>query len=128
MKLLLDTCTFLWLNGDVEHLPARVLQALESTENELFLSVASAWEITIKFSAGSLRLPEEPSKWLPSRRELNGIVSMPVSEEATLHLAKLPVFHKDPFDRILVCQAILEGLAIVTPDPLIGQYPVRVLW
>ena len=128
MRLLLDTCTFLWLNGDLQQVPAKVREACQSTENDLYLSVVSAWEIALKWAAGRLRLPEEPSIWVPSRREQNGVESLPVTEEAVFQVTKLPGLHKDPFDRMLVCQAVSEGLAIVTPDPLIRQYPVRVFW
>ena len=128
MRLLLDTCTFLWLNGDLGKLPPRVLEACESLENELFLSAISAWEIAVKWAAHRLTLPQEPAVWVPSRRERNGIASLAVTEEAVLQVTKLPALHRDPFDRMLVCQAIVEGLAVVTPDPLIRQYPVRVLW
>lgn len=128
MRLLLDTCTFLWLNGDPDRLPARVLEACQSDTDELFLSAASAWEIAVKWSAGRLALPEEPRIWIPDRRGRNGIAPLPVTEDSATCLARLPPLHKDPFDRMLVCQAICEGLAIVTPDPLIRQYPVRVVW
>ena len=128
MRLLLDTCTFLWLNGDLDQLPPRVRQSLEVAENELYLSAVSAWEIAVKWAAGRLTLPEEPSVWIPSRREQNGVEALPVTEEATVQVTKLPALHKDPFDRMLVCQAIAEGMVVVTPDPLIRQYPVRVFW
>ena len=128
MRLLLDTCTFLWLNGDPERLPPRVREAFESTENDLYLSAVSVWEIAVKWAAGRLTLPEEPSVWVPSRREQNGVASLAVTEEAVVQVTKLPKLHKDPFDRMLVCQAVSEGLTVVTPDPLIRQYPVRVLW
>ncbi len=128
MRLLLDTCTFLWLNIDRKQLPPRTMEILKSAENELLLSAASAWEISTKYARGTLRLSEEPASWVPSRRELNGIASLAVTEEAAVQLPKLQPLHKDPFDRLLVCQAIIEGLVVVTPDPLIRQYPVRVLW
>jgi len=128
LRLLLDTCTFLWLNGDPEQLPPRVRQSFEVMENELYLSAVSVWEIAIKWAAGRLTLPEEPSVWVPSRREQNGVESLPVTEEAAVQVTKLPALHKDPFDRMLVCQAVSEGLIVVTPDPLIRQYPVRVFW
>ena len=128
MRLLLDTCTFLWLNGDIERLPRTVREACESRENDLYLSVVSVWEIAVKWAAGRLTLPDEPSVWVPSRREQNGIASLAVTEEAAIQATKLPALHKDPFDRMLVCQAISEGMALVTPDPLIRQYPVLVIW
>jgi PIN domain nuclease of toxin-antitoxin system len=128
MKLLLDTCTFLWLNAEPERVSAKALAACESVENELFLSAVSAWEIGVKWSAGRLHLPVDPGTYVASRREQNGIDSLPLDEEAVLQVVKLPALHRDPFDRMLICQALVEGMVVVTPDPLIGQYPVRVLW
>lgn len=128
MRLLLDTCTFLWLNGDRARLPRRVLEALESPDNDLLLSAVSAWEIVVKSAAGRISLGTDASRWIPDRREQNGIASLPVTEEAAVQVAKLQPLHKDPFDRMIVCQAITEGLIVVTPDPLIHQYPVRVFW
>jgi PIN domain nuclease of toxin-antitoxin system len=128
LRLLLDTCTFLWLNGDLGKLPPRVLEACQSPENDLFLSPISAWEIAVKWAVHRLTLPQEPAVWVPSRRDRNGIASLELTEEAVVQVTKLPALHRDPFDRMLVCQAIGEGLAVVTPDPLIRQYPVRVLW
>lgn len=129
MKLLLDTCTFLWLNAEPERVPAKVLAACESGANELFLSSVSAWEIAVKYAAGRLRLPvEDPGAYVTTRREQNGIESLPLGEEAVLQVVKLPALHRDPFDRMLICQAIVEGMMLVTPDPLIRQYAVRVLW
>ena len=86
------------------------------------------WEIAVKWTAHRLTLPDEPSVWVLSRREQNGVEPLPVTEEAALQLTKLPPLHKDPFDRMLICQAITDGLVVVTPDPLIRQYPVRVFW
>jgi PIN domain nuclease of toxin-antitoxin system len=100
----------------------------ESIENELYLSAVSVWEIAVKWAARRLALPEEPAIWIPRRRAENGIETLPVTEEAATQLPKLPPLHRDPFDRMLVCQAITEGLQIVSPDPLIRQYPVRVFW
>jgi len=73
-------------------------------------------------------LPENPVTYIPKKREDHGIAALDISEEAVLHLTKLPHMHKDPFDRILVCQSLLSGFLILTPDPLIHQYPFKVLW
>ena len=82
----------------------------------------------MKYGLGRLPLPETPGQLIPSQRELHGIKSLPLDEEATFYLAKLPEYHKDPFDRMLVCQAIIHGLTILTPDKLIQQYPARTTW
>ncbi|MGH9628420.1 MAG: type II toxin-antitoxin system VapC family toxin [Bryobacteraceae bacterium] len=129
MNLLLDTSTFLWLNLDRSRLPAAVLTACESDSNRLFVSSVSAWEIAVKNAAGRLPLPEPPSQFFPARRELIGAAPLPIDEEACLQTGKLPQHdHRDPFDRMLVCQAILLGLVIVTPDIAFQKYPVRTLW
>lgn len=128
MKALLDTCVFLWLNADLEKIPLHVRDVCATRDNELYLSAASAWEVALKWKSGRLILPEEPSLWIPSRREKNGVETLPITEEDAFTLAKLPPLHKDPFDRMLVCQALSRGLVIVTPDPLIRQYPARMLW
>ena len=128
MKLLLDTCTFLWFNADASDLSSRAKALCLDPENELYLSVVSAWEITLKDMTGHLPLPESTAQYVPSRRKANGIVSLGLNEETILQLPKLPPLHGDPFDRMLVCQAIVHGLAILTPDEWITRYPVRVLW
>ena len=128
MKLLLDTCTFLWLNSQLSRVSPLVRGLCTDPQNELYLSVVSAWEIALKQVAGRLPLPEPAAQYVPRRREANGIASLDLSEEAVLQLPKLPPLHTDPFDRMLICQAIAHGLAILTPDACIARYPVRVLW
>jgi PIN domain nuclease of toxin-antitoxin system len=127
MRLLLDTCTFLWLNAEPERVSAKALAACEA-DNELFLSSAAVWEIAVKWAAGRLHLPVDPQTYVTTRRERNGIIALPLREEAVLQVVKLPGLHRDPFDRMMICQAITEGMTLVTPDPLIGQYAVGVLW
>jgi PIN domain nuclease of toxin-antitoxin system len=75
-----------------------------------------------------LPLPAPAERLIPSLRERHGIATLPVDEESALHVSRLPALHHDPFDRLIVCQAIVHGMAILTPDPLIVQYPARVLW
>ena len=128
MKVLLDTCAFLWAIGRPEALSVQARSIFQSPENEVYLSVASAWEIAIKQALGRLPLPAPAERLVPSLRERHGIATLPVDEESALHVSRLPALHHDPFDRILVCQAIVHGMAILTPDPLIVQYPARVLW
>jgi PIN domain nuclease of toxin-antitoxin system len=127
MRLLLDTCTFLWLAGG-EALSPVAADAVREPSNEVLLSSVSAWEIALKHASGRLPLPEPPERLIPTERRLRGIATLPLDEDASFHLSRLPGLHRDPFDRMLICQAIAHGLAIVTPDPLITQYPVRVIW
>lgn len=128
MRLLLDTCTFLWWMVDAPALSHRVRLLLADPASEFYLSAVSSWEIALKYSAGRLPLPLPPAEYVPSRRRACGIRSLPLEEEATLELPRLPRIHSDPFDRMLVCQAIVHGLPILTPDPQIAQYPIRTVW
>jgi len=128
VTLLLDTCTFLWLAGGRTTLPPAAERAIRDPANEVLLSAVSVWEIVVKHRAGKLPLPEPPEVLIPAERTLRGIEPLPFDEEAALYGTRLPPLHRDPFDRMLIAQAVAQGLAIVTPDPLITQYPVRVLW
>ncbi len=128
MKLLLDTCTFLWIAADAPQLSRRAAALFRAADNEVFLSAASAWEVAIKHAIGRLPLPSPPDKFVPDMREFHGITELPVDEASALHLSRLPALHRDPFDRMLVSQAIVHGLIILTPDPLVMQYPARTIW
>lgn len=128
MRLLLDTCTFLWIVGGDKALSARAREAFAAPENEVFLSAASAWEIAVKHRLGKLPLPAPPEEFVPAQRAAHGIEALPVDEEAALQVAKLPDLHRDPFDRVLIAQAIVGGLVLATPDDPIRQYPLRTLW
>ena len=128
MKLLLDTCTFLWVISGSDQLSTPAREAFTIPSNEVYLSAVSAWEISVKWRLGRLSLAEAPDRLIPRWRQIHGILPLPVAEEACLHEARLPDLHKDPFDRMLVCQAIVEGMVLLTPDDLIRKYPVRSLW
>ena len=128
MRLLLDTCTFLWVVGGARQLSARAREAFVDPANELFLSAASAWEIAVKHRLGRLPLPEAPAAFVPEQRAAHGIEPLDVDEEAALHIARLPDLHRDPFDRMLVAQALVGSLVLLTPDESIRQYPARTLW
>lgn len=128
LRLLLDTATFLWLVNGSEKLSSPSLEAIVDYRNEIYLSAASSWEIVIKYGLGRLYLKEPPSYFIPTQRRMHHIASLPISEEATMHVGQLPLLHQDPFDRILIAQAIAEDLTIVTPDRVMREYPVSVLW
>ena len=128
MKLLLDACSFLWITTAQAELSATARTAFEDESNETYLSVVSAWEIAIKNGLKNLTLPEPAQFFLRRARILHKIESLNLDEEAILQLPHLPPLHRDQFDRMLICQAIAEGMAILTPDELIRQYPVRTIW
>ncbi len=128
MKILLDTCTFLWIITDAPELSEPAKEIFQSPENEIYLSAVSGWEIAIKYTLGRLPLPESPEVYIPRLRQKHGILSFSLDEETTLSLVRLPELHRDPFDRMLICQAIVAGMAILTPDEQIRQYPIRFYW
>jgi PIN domain nuclease of toxin-antitoxin system len=128
LKILLDTVTFLWVVEGSERLSVEARSLFQNPDHEVFLSVVSSWEITVKHELGRLLLPERPERFVPSMREQHLIESLPLAESATLQVGKLPTLHRDPFDRMLICQAIDGGLTILTPDDLVRQYPVASAW
>ena len=128
MRLLLDTVAFLWLAGDDARLSAVAREVIVDPANDVFLSAASAWEIAIKHGLGRLHLQMPPDEYVPEQRLLHRIETLGIDEDATLQVGKLPDLHRDPFDRLLIAQAIVHGLTIVTPDRLIRGYTVPILW
>ncbi len=128
MRLLVDSCTFFWYTSGAKDLSATAKQALQNPENQLFLSVASIWELALKYSKGKLVLPEPPSTYVPSRRAILGIDVLELREDAALYSASLPSHHADPFDRMLVCQSLVYGLPILSPDSAFARYGVRTIW
>jgi PIN domain nuclease of toxin-antitoxin system len=127
MRLLLDTHVFLWYISADSRLPATVKVAIEDPANEVFLSAASVWESVIKSALGKLPLPEPPALYLPRQRQAHRIVSLPIEEESLIHLARLPPLHRDPFDRLLVAQALQHGLTLATLDDAVRAYSVSLL-
>ena len=96
---------------------------LAGPDSEIYVSVASAWEIAIKYAVGRLALPQRPDHFVPVHRAKLGAELLPIDEESALHVIRLPDIHKDPFDRILVAQAQVEGITLVTADPMVAKYP-----
>jgi PIN domain nuclease of toxin-antitoxin system len=128
MRLLLDTCTFLWVITDHQALSDRARDLFTDPANEAYVSGVSVWEMAVKFSLGKLPLPEAPERFIPEERERHAILPLMLDEQAALYLHRLPALHRDPFDRMLICQGIQHELTLLTPDPLITQYAVRTIW
>ncbi len=128
MRLLLDTCTFLWWVSDEQKLPRPVLRCLQHEDTEIILSVSSAWEIAIKSKLGRLELSAPPLVFLHEASELYRVTMLPIELEDAVRAGELPLHHKDPFDRLLIAQAQLRGVAIVTPDEAFGLYRVKTIW
>jgi PIN domain nuclease of toxin-antitoxin system len=128
MRLLLDTCTFLWVVVGSGDLSAAARAAIVDPDNDVYLSVVSVWEIAVKHALGRLPLPGDPARLVPQERRRHLIESLPLDEASALHVRHLPPLHRDPFDRMLVSQAIARGMSIATPDPAIAAYGVPVIW
>ena len=128
MRLLLDTHIFLWFVVGDSKLPQRMREAISDPENEVFLSVVSLWEIIIKHALGHLPLPEPPETYVPAQRAFFSIESLSVDEGSVFQIAKLPLLHRDPFDRLLIGQAIEHDLLLVTADAAIRSYPMAPLF
>lgn len=125
MRLLLDTHVFLWLLAEPERL-GKQLDLLEDPSNQLLLSAASSWEIAIKAQIGRLDLPDDPRRYVPDRMRAIGVDPLPVEHNHALAVCDLPPLHRDPFDRLLVAQALDMHLRIVTADAQIARYDVTV--
>jgi len=127
MRLLLDTHVWLWMVSRPERLSTEALGALEDADNELYLSAASCWELSIKYVLGKLPLPEPPETFVLPRLARDGVRGLAVQPFHGLRVCALPLHHRDPFDRILVAQAQLEELTLVTADHALMAYDVAIL-
>jgi PIN domain nuclease of toxin-antitoxin system len=128
MKALLDTHAFLWWITNDSRLSARVLHLVRDPSASIFLSVASGWEIAIKVGLGKLELTDNLNEFIQDQLTANRIDVLSVQMNHALFVHKLPKHHRDPFDRLLVAQSLIEGVPLITSDPLIRQYPVQTIW
>jgi PIN domain nuclease of toxin-antitoxin system len=127
MKAILDTHAFLWaLAGDTRM--SRHARDVFAGSTDLLLSIASVWEILIKVQSGKLNFPRPAGPYVLSRLAENRIKSLPISIDHLLALERLPMHHRDPFDRMLIAQSMEEDWPIITADPMFKQYPIRVIW
>jgi PIN domain nuclease of toxin-antitoxin system len=126
MRVLLDTHTFLWAITDPAKLSSTARNVISSSDR--FWSVASIWEALIKVQVGKLPLPVPSGRYLVSQLSANGVLVLPIKLEHTLRVESLDGHHRDPFDRMLIAQALEEGMPIVTADPFFSRYPVEVIW
>jgi len=127
VRVLLDTQVWLWMQAAPDRLSEAARRIVEPAENELLLSAASSWEIAIKFGLGRLPLPVPPDRYVPDRIRRSGVTPLVVEHAHALAVASLPNHHRDPFDRLLVAQARLEGVPILTADPGFAPYQVEVI-
>jgi PIN domain nuclease of toxin-antitoxin system len=127
MKLLLDTHVFLWYITASPSLGAATRDLIRDPESRVYLSPVSLWEAVVKHRLGKLPLPDQPETYLCQQRARHGIETLALDEASVQHLATLPNHHRDPFDRMLICQALEHDLTLVTVDALIPLYPVATL-
>lgn len=128
MKILLDTCAFLWLTTDASELSQKAKILFQDTGNTVYLSSVSVWEIIVKHQLGKLPLPGIPEDFVKQQCEKHFVEYLALDEKAVFQLSRLTNYHRDPFDRMLICQAIAYDLTILTPDKLIIQYPIATAW
>ncbi len=128
MRLLVDTCTLIWMTAEPQRLSKPCVQALDNPESELFLSDCTVWEICQKWQSGKLKLPEPPRNWCQNQIAVWKLEPVTMERSHLFRVSELPDHHRDPFDRLLVSQALEERLTIVTPDSAIQRYPVSTLW
>ena len=127
MKILIDTQIFLWLFGNSSRISLNVRNLLTNPNNTIYFSSASAWEIAIKYGNGKLQLPDEPGIYVPDRLKRASFVWLEINHEHALAVAKLPQIHKDPFDRLLITQANVENLALLSADNIFSNYTVQLI-
>ncbi len=128
MRLLIDTCVALWAFGESSKLSNDIKTVLQNIDNEVILFQVSLLEIQLKYNLGRLHLQKKPSQVFSEIKSNFGFTFHSLDSDSIFFLEKLPALHNDPFDRLLVSHAILNGLTIITPDSLIHQYPVPVIW
>lgn len=128
MKLLLDTHVWIWWLTDPDRLSRRAHAALVAPDNQLHLSPASTWEMVVKFAAGRLEMDGSAEELLEEAIIASGVRPLPIEHSHALQVAKLPPHHRDPFDRMLIAQAQVERLALVSADRALADYDVEILW
>jgi PIN domain nuclease of toxin-antitoxin system len=127
VRLLIDTQCWLWMQAEPDRFGSETRKLLLAPGNELYLSAASSWEIAIKYALGKLPLPEPPTTYVPSRMQSSGVIGLAIEHAHALHVDSLPALHRDPFDRLLIAQAQLEAMSILTADRALALYPVTIL-
>ena len=128
MRYLLDTHTFLWMAGDPTNLSQSVRGIVLEKNNKLHLSAASAWEIALLQQINRVELPDEPQRFIPEAMQRLNVLPLPIGFSTAISAAMLPLIHRDPFDRIIIAEAIKEKMTILTKDNKFSDYGVESLW
>jgi PIN domain nuclease of toxin-antitoxin system len=128
MTVLLDTCTFIWLCSDTEKLSGPAAKTLDDLANDRALSLASVWEISLKYQSGKLPPPEPPSAWVEEQLKVQCIDVLPLQRNTIYQAAALPPVHKDPFDRLIAADTLQRDLRLISPDGPFREYGCRMAW
>lgn len=131
MKLLLDTCTFVWLISEYERIPSSTLEILRDRRHACLLSAVSMWELLVKHGKGKITIDSGDQtvfEFLKAQAQSLELEVLGIAMRDVAHVERLALLHQDPFDRLLICQAIENGLTLVTPDPAIRRYPIKTVW
>ena len=128
MRILLDTCTFIWLTSEPDKLGPEAVVALEDSHKERVLSMASVWEIVLKYHNGKLPLPQKPEIWIEEQARLQDIRILHLDREVIYRSGHLPLIHKDPFDRMIAADAMHHHATILSPDKPYRDYGCNVTW
>ncbi|MEL6438655.1 MAG: type II toxin-antitoxin system VapC family toxin [Cyanobacteria bacterium J06621_8] len=128
MRLLLDTCCWLWWLSDTKKLSQQQLNALINRQNQLFLSSATLWELSIKVNNGKISIPQPLNKLVTKECPQDNIKILEIKPIHAINAGNLPLHHKDPFDRMIITQAMIENLIVVTSDVIFQKYDVSVLF
>ena len=128
MRVLLDTNSFLWFISGSNRLSIDAQRFIADLDNQLVLSLASLWEIAIKISIGKLELLQPFDQLIPQQLKENDIHVMPIELSHLTKILGLPFYHRDPFDRLIIAQALTEGLSVISPDIVFSKYSVKLIW
>lgn len=128
MRYLLDTGVWLWSLWEPERISRKAREVMADLSQEVFLSAVTSWEVAIKSAAGKLKLPEPPASYIPRRMADQGLRPLAISHPHALAVYSLPAHHRDPFDRLLIAQADMEGMTLISADRIFERYSVPLLW
>jgi len=128
MRILLDTCAFIWLASDPDQLGDTAKSALRDPHKERFLSLASVWEIVLKYHLGKLPLPSKPEEWVEEQARIQDITILNLERGVIYRSGKLPPIHRDPFDRMIAADSLIHKMPILSPDEPFGEYGCQVIW
>jgi hypothetical protein len=128
MRILLDTCAFIWLASDPGQLGGDARSALEDPHKERFLSLSSVWEIVLKYHLGKLPLPSKPEEWVEEQARIQDITILNLERGVIYQSGKLPPIHRDPFDRMIAADSLIHKMPILSPDGPFKEYGCKVLW